>query len=117
MTHDDAYTQGVWSDEKTLWVANIAESDPDDKQIIYAYDITNSNYGSRCPRNDFTVLSAAGNNRPRGIWAKWMEDEKTMYVADQTDDKIYAYHFAVVSNLALDFNTLDDAGNENPRWM
>ena len=113
LTHDDAYAQGIWSDGTTMWVANIAGSDPDDEQIIYAYDIT-SKARDRDPRKDFTALSAAGNDRPRGIWS----DGTTMWVADQTDNKIYAYNSPVSPNIALDFDTtLQNAENDRPRGM
>ena len=36
---------------------------------------------------DFNTLSAAGNERPIGIWS----NGATMWVADDTDRKIYAY--------------------------
>ena len=36
---------------------------------------------------DFNGLAAATNNEPRGIWS----DGTTMWVADSTDDKLYAY--------------------------
>ena len=37
---------------------------------------------------DFTELSKASNNSPRGIWS----DGDLMYVADQSDDKVYTYN-------------------------
>ena len=36
---------------------------------------------------DFDTLIAAGNEDPRGIWS----DGTTMWAADYSDDKIYAY--------------------------
>ena len=110
LTHKDAYAQGVWSDGTTLWVANIEGIEDDDKQIIYAYDIS---LQIRDPRKDFTALSAAGNDRPRGIWS----NGTIMWVADQADNKIYAYNLPVPPNLALDFNTLKDAGNTKPKGI
>ncbi len=113
LTHKNAYAQGIWSDGTTLWVANIEGIRPGDEQRIYAYDITSK---ARDPRKDFTALSGAGNDRPRGIWS---DGEETMWVADQTDNKIYAYHFDFTShpNRALDFDTLKDAGNTKPKGM
>ena len=39
------------------------------------------------PASDFNTLSAAGNNDPTGLWS----DGTTLWVADQVDDKLYAY--------------------------
>ena len=37
---------------------------------------------------DFTKLSNASNNSPRGIWS----DGDLMYVADESDDRVYTYN-------------------------
>ena len=37
---------------------------------------------------EFTELSRAGNNSPRGIWS----DGGVMYVADESDERIYSYN-------------------------
>ncbi len=42
--------------------------------------------GSRNSSEDFTL--ASGNDYPDGIWS----NGATMWVADWTDDKLYAYH-------------------------
>ena len=60
---------------------------------------------------DFDTLSAAGNTNPTGIWS----DRTTMWVADSTDDKIYAYHMSNKSrDMSKDFGTLSPAGNDTP---
>ena len=65
----------------------------------------------RDPDKDFNTLSAAGNNGPTGLWS----DGNTMWVADWTDDKIYAYDMATKAREPdKDFNTLDAAGNNGP---
>ncbi|MGI9256420.1 MAG: hypothetical protein ACR2PY_05745 [Salinispira sp.] len=62
-------------------------------------------------RDDFTTLSAAGNAAPRGIWS----DGTTMWVADDGDDKIYAYNMISKKRDAdKDFDTLVAAGNTTP---
>ena len=58
--------------------------------------------------DDFNGVFAAGNSIPRGIWS----DGATMWVADDADDKIYAYNLATrARDASNDFNTLADAGN------
>ena len=56
----------------------------------------------------------ASNDSPDGIWS----DGTTMWVADTTDDKLYAYHLTGDSrgmrNTGQDFNTLSGAGNNSP---
>ena len=60
---------------------------------------------------DFNTLAAAGNGGPAGIWS----DNTTMWVADYSDDKIYAYNLSTKArDSAKDFNTLAAAGNEGP---
>ena len=39
------------------------------------------------PSEDFNSLKEAGNTAPRGLWS----DGNTMWVADETDNRIYAY--------------------------
>ena len=51
---------------------------------------------------EFTKLSRASNNSPRGIWS----DGAVMYVADESDDKVYSYNMpdaidARLASLAL----------------
>ena len=41
-------------------------------------------------KKDFNTLNAVGNNHPQGIWS----DGTIMWVVDDTDDKIYAYHLS-----------------------
>ena len=60
---------------------------------------------------DFNTLAAAGNGGPAGIWS----DNTTMWVADYSDDKIYAYNLSTKArDSAKDFNTLAAAGNGGP---
>ena len=86
----------VWSDGVTLWV-----SDHGAKRLL-AYRLPallDETEGSDEEENDdgtalervrdeeFTELSRASNNSPRGLWS----DGAVMYVADQSDDKVYSY--------------------------
>ena len=60
--------------------------------------------------DDLDGLKAAGNDSPRGIWS----DGATTWVADPTDDKLYAYNTDGTRDRSNDFNTLDGAGNNFP---
>ena len=42
----------------------------------------------RVREEEFTELSKASNNSPRGIWS----DGDVMYVADESDDRVYSYN-------------------------
>ena len=114
--HDDdknTYAQGIWSDEETMWVADTQGSGKTAEKRIYAYNMTTK---LRNPDKDFKTLNEAGNDRPRGIWS----DGETMWVADQTDNKLYAYHAfrsTTSRNLNAEFDTLEDAGNNDPRGI
>ena len=88
-----------------MWVVD----NVDDK--LYAYNLDTK---ARDAGKDFDTLSAAGNNRPRGIWS----DETTMWVADSEDDKLYAYNLDTKARDAgKDFDTLSAAGNNNPNGI
>ena len=73
--------------------------------------------GTGGPRNsgqDFDTLSAGGNGDPAGIWS----DGTTMWVADNRDDKIYAYNLSTKArDSGKDFNTLKAAGNVSPNGI
>ena len=59
-------------------------------------------------------LKNAGNNVPTGIWSDWT----TMWVADNEDDKLFAYDPEEKTRVpAMDFNGLKAAGNENPQGI
>ena len=103
----NVHPSGIWSNGKTLWIADIADD------MIYAYD---SNTGLRLENLDFesSTLQAARNGSPTGIWSNGF----TMYVTDDIDDKIYAYDMNVQINIrALEINSLGDAGNNWPRGL
>ena len=56
---------------------------------------------------DLDGLIVAGNGSPRGIWS----NGTTMWVADDGDDKIYAYNTDGTRDASQDFNTLAGADN------
>ena len=57
---------------------------------------------------------AAGNRRPKGIWS----NGDTIWVADYSDEKIYAYALADGARRAhRDIDTLRAAGNRHPRGI
>ena len=67
--------------------------------------------GDPVPSEFLETLGAAGNDKPRGIWS----DGDTMWVADDSDDKIYAYDMATKGRVpSLDIDTLAAAGNTTP---
>ena len=52
---------------------------------------------NRDPTKDFNTLSAAGNNHCTGLWS----DKITMWVGDDSDNKIYAYNTVSYTHLTL----------------
>ena len=54
---------------------------------IYAYSMSTK---ARDTNRDFSALSAAGNNEPRGIWS----DGTAMWVSDHADRTISVYSLA-----------------------
>ena len=90
--------RGIWSDRTTVWV-----SDHGAKRL-FAYRLpvlpdaeTDSGEEDadddareleRVRDEEFTELSKASNNSPRGLWS----DGDVMYVADESDDRVYSYN-------------------------
>ena len=91
--------RGIWSDGVTIWVSDhgakrliayrlpapegpaaegpaAEDAEPQDLERVRDEEFPN------------TVLSRAGNNSPRGIWS----DGDVMYVADESDDRVYSYN-------------------------
>ena len=103
--------RGIWADGVTLWV-----SDHSAKRL-FAYRLPVPAEGDdleleRVRDEEFTELSKASNNSPRGIWA----DGDVMYVADESDDKVYTYNMpdAIDARLASLSLTGVDVGEFDP---
>ena len=108
----DTGSTGIWSDGTTMWVANNVD------EKIYAYNLAAESIRSadrtRVSSKEFNTLSDAGNNDPRGLWS----DGTTMWVADNDDNKIYAYNLSTKArDAAKDINTLSGAGNTEIRGL
>ena len=86
--------RGLWSDGVTVWV-----SDHGAKRL-FAYRLAAPDAETttgedeeaapleRARDEEFTELSRASNNSPRGIWS----DGEVMYVADESDGRVYSYN-------------------------
>ena len=84
--------RGLWSDGVSVWV-----SDHGAKRL-FAYrlpvldgDAVEDEQAQpleRVREEEFKELSKASNNSPRGLWS----DGAVMYVADESDDKVYSYN-------------------------
>ena len=89
--------RGIWSDGVTIWVSDhgakrlIAyrlpvlpeETDPGEEDAD-----DDARELERVRDEEFDKLSRASNNSPRGIWS----DGDVMYVADESDDRVYSYN-------------------------
>ena len=108
---------GVWSDRFTIWVSD------HDRKRLFAYrlptreqaeDVDEDDAGEleRVSDEDFRRLSRASNNSPRGIWS----DGEVMYVADESDDKVYTYNMPDAIDARLASLTLSgvDFGEFSP---
>ena len=93
--------RGVWGNADTFWVANDGSGNADK---LYAY---NRSDGSRDTSADFDTLQAAGNQDPRDICSHGA----TMFVADSSDNKIYAYRMSDKTRISTREVTLDSANN------
>ena len=104
-TNDDPH--GVWSDGVTVWVSN------HDPKRLFAYrlpsllDADEADEDLELERvrdEEFTELSRAGNNSPRGLWS----DGDVMYVADANDGRVYTYNMPDAIDARLASLTLSD---------
>ena len=118
--NNDAH--GIWSDGVTVWV-----SDHGGKRL-FAYRLpvlpdaeTDSGEEDadgdareleRVRDEEFGELSGASNNSPRGIWS----DGDVMYVADESDDRVYTYNMPDAIDARLASLTLSgvDIGEFDP---
>ena len=92
--------RGLWSDGSIMWVVD--QSD----EKIYAYDMDTK---ARVPNEDFNSLARVNEDDedpdayPVGIWS----DGDIMWVADNDDEKIYAYDLNTKARVRdEDFNGL-----------
>ncbi len=85
--------RGIWSDGVTLWVSDPGSS----PRRLFAYRLPTREKAEaagedagleRVREEEFSELSRASNNSPRGIWA----NDDVMYVVDESDDKLYTYN-------------------------
>ena len=110
--------RGIWSDRTTVWV-----SDHGAKRL-FAYRLPAPEGPAaedaepqdleRVRDEEFpkTVLSRASNNSPRGLWS----DGDVMYVADESDDRVYSYNMPDAIDARLASLTLSgvDIGEFDP---
>ena len=111
---DNAHALGVWSDGTTLWA-----SDHEDDQV-YAYVLvpeSGQSLGDRVTGKEFDLHS--NNGEAAGIWS----DGATMWVADWTDDQMYAYVLVPESGQSLgdrvtgrEFDLRSDNGDPSGVW-
>ena len=110
--------RGIWSDGVTIWVSDhgakrlfayrlpapegpaAEDAEPQDLERVRDEEFPN------------TVLSRASNNSPRGIWS----DGDVMYVADESDDRVYSYNMPDAIDARLASLTLSgvDIGEFDP---
>ena len=104
--------RGIWSDGVTIWVSDhgakrlfayrlpapegpaAEDAEPQDLERVRDEEFPN------------TVLRRASNNSPRGIWS----DGDVMYVADESDDRVYSYNMPDAIDARLASLTLSGVG-------
>ena len=82
---------GIWSDGVTVWISDHGEKDLLAYRLPARQEVGTAGEDASLERvrdEDFTNLSSASNNSPRGIWS----DGDVMYVADESDDRVYTYN-------------------------
>ena len=111
--------QGLWSDRTTIWVSDPGSS----PRRLFAYrlpvpgedtDADDAGGLERVRDEEFGAsreLSKASNNSPRGIWS----DGDVMYVADESDDKVYSYNMPDAIDARLASLSLSGVGHRGVR--
>ncbi len=100
--------QGIWSDRVTVWISDAGASPR--RLFAYRLPVPADEQGAedeadeleRVREEDFTHLSSASNNSPRGIWS----DGDVMYVVDASDDRVYTYNMPDAGDARLAALTL-----------
>ena len=118
--------QGLWSDGVTVWVSDhgakrlFAYRLPVREEEAESAEVEAAQSGvvalERVRDEEFTELSRAGNNSPRGIWS----DGEVMYVVDASDGRVYSYNLpdAIDARLAsltlsgVEFGEFDSSRTE-----
>ena len=108
----------IWSNGTYLWMLDSFQEE------IFAMDIANESDAGEYDISTGTLVTV-GNDRVAGIWGSvdtsGMTATGIMYVADDQDDKIYAYDLSGTtwssSTSSSFFTTLSAAGNNNPRGI
>ena len=108
--HDDnGDPHGIWSDGVSVWVSNHEPK----RLFAYRLPVPDSENAAedadtleleRVRDEEFTKLSRASNNSPRGLWS----DGDIMYVADASDGKVYSYNMPDGGDARLASLTLSD---------
>ena len=106
---------GIWSDGVTVWISDHGEKDLLAYRLPTRQDAEAAGEDASLERvrdEDFTELSNASNNSPRGIWS----DGDAMYVADESDEKAYTYNMPDAIDARLASLTLEgvDIGEFDP---
>ena len=114
--------RGIWSGGVSIWVSDHNAERlfayrlptlPDDEDASDEAD----RELERVRDEDFTELSSAGNNSPRGIWS----DGAVMYVADAGDARVYSYNMpdaidARLASLTLSGVDIGEFGSGTPEY-
>lgn len=83
LTASNSHAAGLWSDGTTVWVSDYMDAK------LYGYTLAD---GSRDVSKDFSVaIDGSGywiDGSPRGLWS----NDTTMWVAEPTTRKLYAFH-------------------------
>ena len=90
----------------TVWISDHGEKDLLAYRLPTRQDAEAAGEDASLERvrdEDFTELSNASNNSPRGIWS----DGDAMYVADESDEKAYTYNMPDAIDARLASLTLE----------
>ena len=102
LTSGNGDPHGVWSDGVTVWVSDHGAKRLFAYRLPAAPDAPTAEDAERQELErviveEFMELSKASNNSPRGIWS----DGDVMYVADESDGKVYTYNMPNATDARL----------------
>ena len=122
LNDDNGDPHGIWSDGVTIWVSDhgakrlfayrlpVPDAEEVDGEDLELERVRDEEFPN-------TVLSRASNNSPRGLWS----DGDVMYVADESDGKVYTYNMpdaidARLASLSLSGVDIGEFASDQPEY-
>ena len=116
LTDADSNTPGFQvnlTNSRTSWYTISVTSGGATKSYVVGVERDSAYLYNWTPSNDINALHDAGNSSPQGMWS----DATTMWIADDDDDKLYAYTLSTdAQDTSKEFALHADNGSPRGIW-